>query len=331
MIELNYQLAEDFVRLALKQNFAEKNHQFTIKKIAGDASFRSYYRINFFNDNFSLILMFAPPAHEKLEEFILVNDFLQQNNFRSPKIYSRDLVNGLLLLEDFGDDTFTNVLTKKPDQEYLIYQKACDVLLSLHKIKPELTIDNYNNQILQNEVMLFIDWYLKLENKKISLAQISQFKKLWLDLFDKIANKQSVVVLRDYHADNLMLLNNNQNSCNSIGVLDFQDALVGSPAYDLVSLLDDIRREILPENRQKLYDYFFANYSQNLADFKQDCQILSLQRNIKILGIFARLVLRDNKPKYLDYLPRVKYFVELRLNEENKIFDEIKLFLKQFL
>jgi aminoglycoside/choline kinase family phosphotransferase len=329
MIELNYKLADDFLKENLSKKLNIKNlENLAIEKIAGDASFRSYYRITVEKNNF--ILMFAPPTHEELKPFVNVDNFLISNGFNAPKIYAIDQENGFLLLEDFGDNTFTRILAKDVVNEFNYYKNACDVLLKLHKIKPDSTLQNYNNQVLFREVSLFIEWYLKLKNKFISQHQKADFKHLWFALFDSLSNDKKVVVLRDYHADNLMIINN-KNNYNSIGLLDFQDALIGLPAYDLISLLDDIRRDISPNNRQMLYEYFVKNCQQNSQIFLQDCEILSLQRNIKILGIFARLVMRDNKAKYLEYIPRVKYFVELRLNSQNKIFNDMNKFLNYFL
>jgi aminoglycoside/choline kinase family phosphotransferase len=329
MIELNYKLAEYF----LKENLSKKLNiinleNLAIEKIAGDASFRSYYRIAVEKNKF--ILMFAPPTHEELKPFINVDQFLISKGFNAPKIYAIDEENGFLLLEDFGDNTFTRVLTQDVANEFNYYKNACDVLLELHKIQPDTSLQNYNNQVLFREVSLFIEWYLKLKNKFISQHQKADFKHLWFALFDSLSSDKKVVVLRDYHADNLMIINN-KNNYNSVGILDFQDALIGLPAYDLVSLLDDIRRDISPNNRQMLYEYFVKNCQQDPQIFLQDCEILSLQRNIKILGIFARLVMRDNKARYLEYMPRVKYFVELRLNSQNKIFNDMNKFLNYFL
>ena len=329
MIELNYKCANDFLKENLQKLFEIKNPEnFTIEKIAGDASFRSYYRILADEKNF--ILMFAPTSHEDLKPFIKVDNYLISKNFNAPKIYAIDEKNGFLLLEDFGDKTFTKILAQDVSNEFNYYKNACDVLFELHKIEPDISLESYNNHVLFREVSLFVDWYLKLENKSISLQQKADFKHHWFALFDLLSSDKKVIVLRDYHADNLMIINN-QNNYNSIGLLDFQDALIGLPAYDLVSLLDDIRRNILPNNRQMLYEYFIKKSQKDSQSFLQDCEILSLQRNIKILGIFARLVLRDNKINYLEYIPRVKHFVELRLNSQNKIFSDMNKFLNYFL
>lgn len=329
MVELNYQLGKKFI----DKNLPILNldcHEYELIKFASDASFRSYHRIKFKNSSKSLMLMFAPVNYERIDHFINVDKFLVEHNFSAPQIKAIDEKNGFLLLEDFGDNTFTKILKNNPELELELYKKACDVLIELHKVDFKISLESYNNHVMIKEVMLFIDWYLQLNNKKISLTEIANYKKIWFELLDKITITKKVVVLRDYHADNLMLLDNKKDY-KSIGLLDFQDALIGSPIYDLVSLLDDIRRDLIEENRQELYNYFISKTNYQAQNFHQDCEIISLQRNVKILGIFARLVLRDKKDKYLDYIPRIKYFVWQRLNSSNPIFNEIRIFLNNFI
>jgi hypothetical protein len=151
-----------------------------------------------------------------------------------------------------------------------------------------------------------------------------------LSKLDKLSKQEGVLVLRDYHADNLMILGREENSSN-VGLLDFQDALIGSHAYDIVSLLEDARRDIDSKNSQKLFDYFVSKSNYCEQELKIDFEIISLQRNIKILGIFARLHLRDGKNQYINFIPRVKNFVEQRLNKTNLISPQFKNFLKVYL
>jgi aminoglycoside/choline kinase family phosphotransferase len=299
-----------------------------IKKVAGDASFRSYYRIYSGEDVY--ILMFAPPPHEDIKPFEKIDKFLIENNFSAPKIHARDEKIGFLLLEDFGDDTYSRVLAKDNSSELEIYTKALDVLLELHEIKPPQDVKNYNHATLFREVMLFVDWYLKLKNQLMSQQEIAHFKFLWFQLFDLISTEGRALTLRDYHADNLMLLGE-RSSSQMVGLLDFQDALIGPGAYDVVSLLEDARRDLDTDNRQKLLQYYLDNSQIDKNNFQQDYEILSLQRNIKIVGIFARLSIRDGKSSYLNMIPRVVDFIESRLNSDQIIFSEIKILLKKFL
>ena len=319
------------INLVSAQKFLSENNltNCQIKKVAGDASFRSYYRVFFQEKTF--ILMFAPPSHEDVAPFIKIDEILVNNGFRAPKILAKNIDLGFILLEDFGDETYSKALQKNIAEEYFLYEKACDALIEIQKI-PLKNIDilHYNHATLFREVMLFIDWYLPWKNHKISLQQIQDYKFYWIELFDKLSKKNQALVLRDFHADNLMVLSN-QNGFEAVGLLDFQDALIGSCAYDLLSLLEDARRDVDEKNKQKLFDYFISKANYNREDFLVDYEIISLQRNIKILGIFARLHLIDVKNQYINFIPRVKDFVERRLDKTNLISPQFKNFLKVYL
>lgn len=326
MTQLNEQQARKFL---------ERNSitDYKIVKVAGDASFRSYYRI--LSSEQQWILMFAPPQFEDIKPFVKVDKFLVEQKFSAPKIFDLDEIEGFILLEDFGDDTYTKVLARESQDnlknlELSLYQKACGCLSELHQIKPLKDLPSYNNALLFYEVMLLIDWYLPLQKKEITLQEKAHFKSLWFELFDQLSKENQVTVLRDYHADNLMILPEREGY-KQVGLLDFQDAVIGSKAYDLVSLLEDARRDLCEENRQKLFDYYLEKSGCDKESFTRDYEILSLQRNIKIVGIFSRLSLRDGKHHYLNLLPRVLNFVRLRLNSPNPIFLEIAKLLEKFI
>jgi len=320
MIELNENLARQF----LAQN---KITNCEIKKVAGDASFRSYYRIFF--DGETRILMFAPPSHEDIKPFETIDKFLVNHNFSAPKIFARDEENGFLLLEDLGDDTYGRVLAQNSANELTLYEKATDCLIALHKIPaPKLPI--YNHALLFREVMLFVDWYLPHIKKSMSLQEKARYKFLWFQLFDLLDRENQTLVLRDYHADNLMILPNREGH-KQVGLLDFQDAVLGSKAYDLVSLLEDARRDVDEKNRQQVLNYYLEKSDCDKNKFITDYEILSLQRNIKIVGIFSRLSLRDGKHHYLNLLPRVLNFVTQRVSSMNPIFSDLQKLLKNFL
>ena len=295
-----------------------------IKKIAGDASFRSYYRI-FCAEKIS-ILMFAPPSHEEIQPFIDIDKFLFEHGFCAPEIFAIDEENGFLLLEDFGDETYGRILQKNVTNEEELYKKAIDCLVELQKISPPKNVAIYNHDLLFKEVMLFVDWYLIYEKKiDLNLARRQEFKRLWFDLFDLLNREDQTLVLRDFHADNLMLLKN-----NNVGLLDFQDAVIGSKAYDLVSLLEDARRDLAPNLASKMLQYFLQNSSIDQEKFLHDYEILSLQRNIKILGIFSRLARRDGKEFYLKLLPRVRDYVITRISTDSEVLQKISQFLKDY-
>ncbi len=332
MTELNEKLAQTFLAKSGITNYQ-------ISKVAGDASFRSYYRIH--TSAGTNILMFAPPLHEDVRPFVKVAEFLVEQSFSAPKIIARDDEFGFLLLEDFGDDTYTKVLERDISQEFALYKAACDCLLDLHS-KPILKdLQQYNHALLFREVMLLIEWYLPLQKRSISVEDIATFKHLWFQVFDQLSqskslrdhlqkNENPVLVLRDFHADNLMVLPE-RSGIKKVGLLDFQDAVIGSRAYDLVSLLEDARRDLSEENRGRIFNHYLQESTCDKEDFKNDYEILSLQRNIKILGIFARLSLRDGKHQYLSLIPRVLNFVMLRLKSENPILADIAVFLKKYL
>ncbi len=321
MIELKYELANKFLE---RHNLL--NCQ--IIKIAGDASFRSYYRIFCGDKNF--ILMFAPPSHEDIKPFIKVDEFLVANDFSAPKIYAIDHENGFILLEDLNDDTYGRILAKDLSQELPLYQKACDVLLRLHKTSNLEGLPSYNAGLLLREVMLLIDWYLPLKKRNITTQEVQDYRYFWFELFDKLDKENQTVVLRDYHADNLLALPEKEGF-KQVGLLDFQDAVIGSKAYDLVSLLEDARRDVDNFNRDKLLNYYLDKSGCDKEKFLNDYAILSLQRNIKIVGIFARLSIRDGKHHYLDLLPRVIGFIERRLDSQSVIFSNISNLIKKII
>ncbi len=332
MIELDESKAREF----LAKN---KIVNCEIKKVAGDASFRSYYRI--FTGSEIYILMFAPPSHEDVKPFVKIAEFLVLQDFSAPKIFARDDEFGFLLLEDFGDDTYTRVLARDASQELELYEKACACLLELQKKDAPKDIPAYNHALLFREVMLFVDWYLPLQKKSMSLQDRASFKFLWFQVFDQMGqmkslrnhlqkNEDPVLVLRDYHADNLMILPS-LDGVKQVGMLDFQDAVLGSKAYDLVSLLEDARRDVSEENRTKLLEYYLKHADCDKEAFKTDYEILSLQRNMKILGIFTRLSVRDGKHNYLNYIPRVLGFVKARLETKNVALLEISHLIKKFI
>ena len=296
-------------------NFLALHHilQPQIIKIAGDASFRSYYRV--LSGDGSYVLMFAPVGYENPQPFIKIANFLTEHNFFAPKIFAYQEQEGFLLLQDFGDISFNKALQQDVSLEFALYQKACLVLIDLQKLTTLPSINNYNHQVLLQEAWLFIDWYLLWQKKPATLAQKAFYKNELLKLFDKLNKQQQCLVLRDYHVDNLMLIGK-QNS-PEVGLLDFQDALIGSVAYDLVSLLEDARRDVGEQNKADLYQYFLQESGYHQASFDVDYQVLSLQRNLKILGIFARLALRDGKNQYLKFIPRVKQIVINRLAGNN--------------
>jgi aminoglycoside/choline kinase family phosphotransferase len=315
-----------------KINFLDQyfKHPYTIEAIPGDCSPRSYDRIRYKNQNF--ILMNAPTNLINLEPFINIDKILLENGFSAPKIYDIDYKNGFLLSEDFGKNSFNNILSKLSGKNLLqkeeeIYQYATDLLINIHQIDlTSINLPKYDNNLLLKEFQTFVDYYLKhIKNQDLSKNQQNEFYNIWLEIFKNLSNDQ-FLILRDYHADNLFFLDD-RKSYQKIGLIDFQDAVLGSRAYDLLSMLQDARRDVSNNLEKNMIDYYIKTTNIDGIKFNIDYEILSLQRNVKILGIFARQGIEYKNTQYLDLIPRVMSYVTSSLNNNN-LFDDLKLFLK---
>ena len=207
--------------------------------LAGDASFRRYFRVA--DHGRSAILMDAPPPHEDPRPFIAVAEWLVERGFPAPAIMGTDLDQGLVLIEDFGDARMRETVDAAPESLLRMYEAAVDILIRLHG-EPAGPWRAYDRKELQREADLLTEWYCPAIGLTVDL---DGYAKAWGEVFDHALAAQPVTVLRDYHAENLMLIDGG----DSLGLLDFQDALVGHPAYDLVSLLQDARRDVDPVRR----------------------------------------------------------------------------------
>ena len=284
--------------------------------LSGDASFRRYIRL-FLNGKKAMV-MDAPPAHEDVRPYVLIDKHLRLLDFSAPEILFEDLANGFLLLEDFGDATFTNLLASGTD-ETALYTLATDVLITLHAINTPTTTPNwlppYNDTRLQDEAALLLDWFMPAQGLAVSTKARADFERIWLDLFAHAHSGPRTLVLRDYHVDNLMRLEARE-SVKASGLLDFQDALAGHPAYDLMSLLQDARRDIPASLQAAMLERY--RDAMNLAgatwdNFERAYTILAAQRHAKVIGIFTRLDRRDAKPVYLKHIDRLWRLLEQAL------------------
>lgn len=266
-----------------------------VEPLAGDASFRRYFRIR--SGERGAMLMDAPPPHEDPGPFLHVGHWLSEHGHHAPEIYAEDCERGLVLLEDFGDDRMRDWLDVNPQAEDATYRTAIDALVKLHRSPPG-PFDPYDMTVYQRETALLPEWYCPAAG--IEVDAIS-YAAAWNDVLAPMMERQApgVTVLRDYHAENIMLLPGGAQ-----GIIDFQDALVGHRAYDLVSLLQDARRDVSEELEQAMLDYYLSKVDAG-PDFLADYARLGAQRNAKIVGIFARLWKRDDKPRYLELIPRV--------------------------
>lgn len=289
--------------------------------LADDASFRSYERLR--DGTRQAVLMNAPPPEEDTRPFIRIANHLRSLNLSAPVIYAHDTDNGFLLLEDFGDATYTQVFSRSLDREQELYELAVDVLIYMHRLPAdELNLQGlarYDTQAYLKEVALFTGWYLPqvLTAPLPREAEIT-YKSLWQGLFSFVETQPQALVLRDYHVDNLVWLET-YAGLQSCGLLDFQDALIGSRAYDLMSLLEDARRDVSDELAAGLLARYFAAFDE-LSEpgpardaFEAIYAILGAGRHAKVIGIFTRLCVRDGKPVYLAHIPRVWRLLERSL------------------
>lgn len=269
-----------------------------IAPLAGDASFRRYFRVHA-ADGATAVLMDAPPEKEDSRPFLAIGRQLHDMGFSAPQALATELDIGLVLLEDFGDDRVGPVLVREPGRERAVYETAVDILAALHQL-PAGPVPPYAEPELLREARLFPDWYLPAMN----ITEASGYDAAWAPLWAAVRAEPPVLVLRDYHADNLMLID--RPGLRGLGLLDYQDALAGHPAYDLASLLQDIRRTVSPALEAAMIDrYLAARPGVDGAAFRTAYAILAAQRNIKILGVFTRLYVRDGKAGYPAFHPRL--------------------------
>ena len=267
-----------------------------IVPLDGDASFRRYFRIN--GPKGSAMLMDAPPPHEDPAPYLRAAKWLDANGLRAPRILAEDANRGLVLIEDFGEARMREYLDAWPADEAEVYRYAVDALVQLHKLPPG-PFTNYGLAEYMRETRLFVEWWCPAQGLTVDAAG---WDAAWQAVLAPMLPRQrdGVSVLRDYHAENIMLLGGLEHQ----GLLDFQDALVGHRAYDLVSLLQDARRDVSPEVEEAMIAHYLSRAGDH-PDFRADYARLGAQRNAKIVGIFVRLWQRDGKPRYLDLIPRV--------------------------
>ena len=269
-----------------------------VDPIPGDASFRRYFRVS--HGDRRAMLMHAPPPHEDPQPFLDVAKWLREHGMRAPAIYACAPEAGWVLTEDFGDDRMRDWLDCNPDAEHQAYAAAIDALVELHR-KPAGPFPPYDMATYLREAMLLTEWYAPAMALDVDIAGYEAAWREVLAPYEPFA-VAGVTVLRDYHAENIMLLGGSPGAPQ--GLIDFQDALVGHPAYDLVSLLQDARRDVSVELEAAMLRRY-CDLAGTGDGFEGDYAVLGAQRNAKIVGIFTRLAKRDGKPRYLSLMPRV--------------------------
>jgi len=301
-----------------------------LKNIKGDASFRNFFRKK--NKNNSSIMVFA--KKEKFQNLIVydaINRILNKNEILAPSLYNENYEKNYIEIQDFGDETIFKVLVKKKDK-FLYFKKVIKVLNKIQSIKDRniknfkkkrYKLPSYNKEILIKEANLFCEWYAKLKlSKKSRFDFTKRYKIIIKGLVSHLKLKNNTFVHRDFHVSNLMLVK------GQIGVIDSQDALIGNKAYDLASLIDDVRIKTSIILKKKVYKHYIIKQKNLDKDkFKNDFEILSVLRNLKIIGIFTRLALRDGKKKYLKMIPYAWKLINLRTNN-NRIFQDLRDLLK---
>ena len=299
-----------------------------LKRIRGDASFREFYRSP---ENKSIFVLSKKEKSKNLLIYDAINKILIKNKILAPKLLNENYLNNYIEIEDFGDQTFFEIFKNKKNNKYDNFKKIVKLLNKLQSIKDKKIINfknklyklkKYKKKILFDEAKLFCDWYVP---KKLSKSKTLKFNKKFKYeikyLLSKLNYKNDTFVHRDFHVSNLMHHN------KKIGLLDSQDALVGNKAYDLASLIDDVRLKTSNQLKEKVFNYYLkTNKKIMIKKFKQDFEILSVLRNLKIIGIFTRLALRDKKKKYLKLIPYAWQMMIHRIQKQN-VFKNLMLLL----
>ena len=281
-----------------------------IRPLAGDASFRRYFRV--LDGPRRAVLMDAPPPDEDPKPFIAVAEWLKGAGLSAPAILGRDLARGLLLIDDFGDARLREALDDAPARETELYETVTDLLVHLHgqPVMPGLKSQGLEEWL--SEIHLFTNWYCPA----VGIApDMAGWEAAWTEVLAPVAadGLGPVTVLRDYHAENIMLIAGRHGIAH-LGLLDFQDAVAGHPAYDLVSVLEDARRDVTPSVERAMIQRYMKATAQG-PEFEQAYWALAAQRNTRILGVFTRLWQRDGKPGYRKFQPRMWGLLERDLTQ----------------
>ena len=303
-----------------------------LKKIKGDASFRKFFRKK--DSDRSSVIVYA--KKEKLKNLIIydsINKILIKNKILAPTLYNENYNQHYIEIQDFGDETILKILRKKNNNLFDYFKKAIMLLNRIQQIKDIKVetfknkiykIPKYDDRILIKEANLFCDWYAKKNLSKIKRNKFSkEFKKIIKTLISNLKLRNNIFVHRDFHVSNLMLVK------NQIGVIDSQDALIGNKAYDLASLIDDVRFKTSKKLKKKIFNLYIKKQKKlEIPKIKNDFEILSILRNLKIIGIFTRLAMRDGKKEYLKLIPYTWQLINMRINE-NILFENLNNLLKK--
>ena len=301
-------------------------------KIKGDASFRTFYRKKNVKRN-SIVVFAKKEKFKNLLVYDAINKIFHKNKILAPQLYNENYSKNYIEIQDFGNKTIFNELKTKRKNRFNYFKKIIKILIKIQSIKnrqiytfknEKYLIPKYDKKILMNEANMFCDWYVKNNFTKTETKKFSKkFRKVIKKLSNKLMLKENVFVHRDFHVSNLMIVKKN------IGVIDGQDALIGNRAYDLASLIDDVRLKTSKSFKKKIFNFYLKKKKKNnIYKFKNDFEILSILRNLKIIGIFTRLAIRDGKKNYLKLIPYSWKLISMRINE-NEAFKDLKNLLNE--
>ena len=298
-----------------------------LEKLSGDASFRKFYR---HKKNKSIIVYCKKEKFKNLIIYEAVNRFLKKNNINTPKLISENYKKNFIEIEDLGNLTG---LRKFKIFKINNYKKLFKILKKIQSIKQKkiktllkkiYKIPIYSDKLLLDEAKLFSNWYLPTKIKKNETKVLNELNKILKKVIRKLMLKKRVLVHRDFHISNIMLNN------KKIYLIDTQDLIYGNPAYDVASLIDDVRFKISLKNREILYKKFILKEKKNFSSkLRNDFEILSTLRNLKIIGIFTRLSKRDKKYSYVKMIPYAWQMIEERLTQNHNLY-ELKSFFDRY-
>ena len=305
-----------------------------LTKLKGDASFRNFFRKKE-NGNSTIVVYAKKEKFKNLLVYDAINKIFKKNKILAPKLYSQKYNKNLIEIEDFGDQTIFKILKKKSSNKLKYFKQIIKLLIQIQSIKSRkvknfrnrnYSIPKYKKNILINEANLFCDWYVKKNLSKSKGKKFSKnFRKIVKKLTFGLKLKDDILVHRDFHVSNLILVN------NQIGIIDSQDALIGNRAYDLASLIDDVRLKTSISIKKKILNLYLKKQKKiDIKKFRNDFEILSILRNLKIIGIFTRLAVRDGKKNYLKLIPYAWELINMRIHQNHAFIDLRNLLTQNF-
>ena len=328
-VDSTKQIREESIRDLERKSFLQKSFSSKIENflpVQGDAGLRSYFRFN--SGARTYILMDCLPSYSSLEPFINIARYLNLQGFSAPEIFYSDHELGFLVIEDFGTVNLKNFINKSSNDSVMeIYESMIDLLVLLQSKSLPEGLEVYSNEMLLSELNIFINYYAPYILKRdLNVVEIEEYKSIWQDILNQGGIVNNSLVLRDYHVENIMYLEN-RDGLKKLGLLDFQDAINGSPIYDLVSILEDARTAVPRELSLFLVGYFAKQKNLDLELVLKNYHILGAQRNSRILGVFVRKLMRDNNADYLKYLPLVRQYLSQDLS--HPVMSPLKTFLNK--